>query len=61
MPRDINDVLIFRGDISPFLVHMTRDKKIGTKSTKALASLYKKRCYRSKISREYKKIKDCEI
>jgi len=36
MPRDINDVLIFRGDISPFLVHMTRDKKIGTKSPKAL-------------------------
>lgn len=26
MPRDINDVLNFRNDFSPFLTHLTRDK-----------------------------------
>lgn len=27
MMRDINDILHFRADISPFLVHLTRDQR----------------------------------
>jgi len=42
MARDINDVLIFRGDISPFLVHITRDKQVGTNVVMPAATVLRK-------------------
>ncbi len=36
MERDINDVLVFREDISPFLIHLTKPNKLGISAKQVL-------------------------